>query len=155
MVNVNNTNVINTTIATPAEVIAIIASGVFFMTGLLTGIWKYVHIMKSSNHQAPIYVDIAHRASLMYAFACLVLLEFVKWSTLSNTIEALATFFPVMFFAIAIITYIILGITQHTDNQFKDKNLITTWGMYLLILGEVGGFAVLFFSALKNLISLG
>ncbi|HUH75463.1 MAG TPA: hypothetical protein VLZ75_13795 [Chitinophagales bacterium] len=137
---------------TLAEKIAIIASGVFFMTGLLTGVWKYFAIMKSPNHQAPIYVDIAHRAALMYAFACLVLLEFIKWSTLSDLVESLAAGFPILFFAIAIGTYVILGFTDHTDNQFKKRNFITTTGMYLLIAGEVGGFAVLLVSALKNLL---
>lgn len=92
---------------------------------------------KSPNHQAPIYVDIAHRAALMYAFACLVLLEFIKWSTLSEMAESVAAGFPVLFFAIAIGTYVILGFTDHTDNQFKKRNFITTTGMYLLIAGEV------------------
>ena len=137
---------------TLAEKIAIIGSGIFFMTGLLTGVWKYLAIMKSPNHQAPIYVDIAHRAALMYAFACLVLLEFIKWSTLSELVESLATAFPILFFGIAILTYVILGLKDNTDNQFKERNFITTTGMYLLIAGEVGGFAVLLASALKNLL---
>jgi hypothetical protein len=106
---------------TLAEKIAIIASGIFFMTGLLTGVWKYFAIMKSPNHQAPIYVDIAHRAALMYAFACLVLLEFIKWSTLSEIVESLATALPVLFFGIAIGTYVLLGFKDNTDNQFKEK----------------------------------
>jgi predicted neutral ceramidase superfamily lipid hydrolase len=139
---------------TIAEKTAIIAAGIFFMTGLITGVWKYMAIMKSSKHQAPVYVDIAHRASLLYAFACLVLLEFIKWSTLSDCIESIATGMPVMFFAIAIGTYILLGITNHTDNQFKERNFITTTGMYLLIAGEVGGFGVLLVSGLKNLLGM-
>ena len=139
---------------TLAEKIAIIASGVFFMTGLITGVWKYVAIMKNSNHQAPVYVDIAHRAALLYAFACLVLLEFIKWSTLSEMVESIATGLPVMFFAIAIGTYILLGISNKTDNQFKERNFVTTTGMYLLIAGEVGGFGVLLVSALRNLLGL-
>ena len=137
---------------TLAEKIAIIASGIFFMTGLLTGVWKYLAIMKSPNHQAPVYVDIAHRAALMYAFACLVLLEFIKWSTLSELVETLATALPVLFFGIAIGTYVILGFKDNTDNQFKERNFITTTGMYLLIAGEVGGFAVLLVSAFGNLL---
>lgn len=141
-------------IPTIAEKIAIIASGIFFMTGLLTGVWKYFAIMKSPNHQAPVYVDIAHRAALMYAFACLVLLEFIHWSTLSDEIESIATGLPVLFFAIAIGTYVLLGISNKTDNQFRERNFITTTGMYLLIAGEVGGFGVLLLSGLKNLLGL-
>lgn len=119
------------------------------MIGLLTGTWKYFAIMKSEQHQAPVYVDIAHRASLMYAFACIVLLEFARISDLDEDMEAIATLLPVVFFLIAIFTYILLGITNHTDNQFKKKNLITTWGMYLLIAGEIGGFGVLMYGAFR------
>ncbi len=136
----------------PAEIVTIVACGIYFMIGLLTGVWKYVSIMKSPTHQAHIYVDIAHRASLLYAFACLVLKEFVQLSTLSTTIEFFAALIPILFFGIAIVTYIILGITKHTENQFKQRNLITTYGMYLLIIGEVGGFAVLLCSTLQNLL---
>lgn len=138
----------------PAEVTAIIACGIFFMTGLITGVWKYFAIMKSKEHQAPVYVDIAHRASLLYAFACLVLKEFVHWSSLSDSTEFIATGAPVLFFGISIATYILLGISNTTDNQFKERNIITTWGMYLLIIGEVGGFAVLLSSALMNLLQV-
>ncbi|MEZ5027129.1 MAG: hypothetical protein R2739_11185 [Chitinophagales bacterium] len=141
----------HTEIQTP-EMLALIACGIYFMIGLLTGVWKYFSIMKSPTHQAHIYVDIAHRAALMYAFACLVLKEFAHLSTLPETIEILAVLIPILFFGSAIVTYIILGITKHTENQFKQRNLITTYGMYLLIIGEVGGFAVLLFSAFKNLI---
>ena len=119
------------------------------MIGLLTGTWKYFAIMKSENHQAPVYVDIAHRASLMYAFACIVLLEFARISDLDELTEAISTLLPVAFFLIAIFTYILLGISNHTDNQFKQKNLITTWGMYLLIAGEIGGFGVLMYGAFR------
>ena len=134
-----------------AEIISVISCGVLFMIGLLTGVWKYYHIMNTPNHQAPIYVNIAHRAALMYAFACLILKEFVRWSTLSDTIEFFATGVPIFFFLTAVMTYIYLGFSNHTDNQFEKRNLITTWGMYFLILGEIGGFGTLLFSALKNI----
>ena len=132
-----------------SEIIAFSSSGICLMIGLLTGTWKYFAIMKSENHQAPVYVDIAHRASLMYAFACIVLLEFARISDLDELTEAISTLLPVAFFLIAIFTYILLGISNHTDNQFKQKNLITTWGMYLLIAGEIGGFGVLMYGAFR------
>lgn len=136
---------------TLAEIVAILACGSYFMIGLLTGVWKYYHIMTTKSHQAPIYVDIAHRAALMYSFACLLLLQFIKLSNLSDWVELIATASVVLFFGSAIITYIILGFTNHTDNQFKDKNIITTLGMYLLIVGEIGGFAVLLFGAIRTI----
>jgi hypothetical protein len=55
-----------------AEQLCLTAACVFFMTGLLTGIWKYAHIARSADATAPVYVDIAHRSSLLYSFAALV-----------------------------------------------------------------------------------
>jgi hypothetical protein len=67
-----------------SEIIAFVSAGLCLMIGLLTGVWKYIAIMKSPKHQAPVYVDIAHRAALMYSFACLVLLEFARVSKTSR-----------------------------------------------------------------------
>jgi hypothetical protein len=136
----------------PAEIIAFVSAGICLMIGLLTGVWKYVSIVKSPKHQAPVYVDIAHRAALMYAFASIVLLEFARVSDLNERTEAIATALPVAFFLIAILTYILLGISNKTDNQFSEKNFFTTWGTYLLIAAEVGGFAVLMFGAFRTLV---
>jgi hypothetical protein len=123
------------------------------MTGLLTGIWKYYHIHNTQRAQAPTYVDIAHRASLMYSFAAIVLAEFVKLSAWSEQVNFWAVAAPIVFFALAITTYVIHGVLGDTDNQFKKPHKlgsftlpawIITGFMVLLILAEVGGFAVLF-----------
>ena len=53
-------------------VIALVACGVFFLTGLVTGIWKYRSMITSSEGKAPVYVDICHRSALMYSFGSLV-----------------------------------------------------------------------------------
>ena len=60
----------------PSQQLGIVAAGVFFLTALLTGVWKYLQIRASENATAHPYVDIAHRASLMYSFAALLLAEF-------------------------------------------------------------------------------
>ena len=57
----------------PAVKLCILAAGVFFMSGLLTGVWKYWHIAHSAGATAPVYVDIAHRTSLLYSFAAILL----------------------------------------------------------------------------------
>ena len=59
-------------LALPVRV-ALAGSGIFLMAGLLTGVWKYAKIAQSPSATAPVYVDIAHRAALMYAFASLVI----------------------------------------------------------------------------------
>ena len=46
--------------------------------------------------------------------------------------------------AIAIVTYVGLGLRNTTDNQFRERTFGTTWGMAALIVAEVSGFGVLF-----------
>lgn len=41
------------------------AMGFFFLTGLLTGAWKYWRTLRRPDHQAPVYVSIAHSAALL------------------------------------------------------------------------------------------
>jgi len=53
---------------TGADELARFACGAFFLVGLVTGVWKYRGMATSAEAVAPVYVDIAHRASLMYAF---------------------------------------------------------------------------------------
>lgn len=133
--------------------IALIGSGLFFICGLLTGLWKYRCISSSPDAQAPVYVDIAHRASLMYAFACLVLLEFAERSTWPEWVNQIAVTVPVVFFASAIATYIVHGCLRDTDNQLRRPHVLGTRQvhgaaistyMILLTAGEIGGFVVLF-----------
>ena len=98
--------------------------GIYFLTGLLTGVWKYWQIATNEKGRAHYYVDVAHRASLMYAFACL-----------------------------AIGSYILHGFLQDTRNQLQRPHrlgggsvpeLAMSTFMVSLIVAEVGGFAVLF-----------
>ncbi len=118
--------------------------GLFFLTGLLSGIWKYYHMSTSEDGEAPNYVNIAHRAALLYSFACGLLAGLIYFSVLSTTINLIALFSMVIFFAAAVIRYIQLGITGKTDNQYREEGYLLTVGMVLLILGEVGGFLVIF-----------
>lgn len=46
---------------------------------------------------------------------------------------------PLFFFAVAIAQYFWLGLAGKTTNQFSERNFSTTWGMLLLIVGELGG----------------
>jgi hypothetical protein len=85
--------------------LSLAASGLFFLCGLLTGIWKYRKIVTSAEHRAPVYVDIAHRASLLYSFAALVIARFVELSPFSEPVETLAAALPLLFFALTICTY--------------------------------------------------
>ena len=65
-----------------ADNLAIIFAGVFFLNGLLTGVWKFNQISKSVDGKAHPYVDIAHRSSLLYSFAALLIANFAYLSKL-------------------------------------------------------------------------
>lgn len=127
----------------PAARLALASSGLFLLTGLVAGVWKYARIMSSSDHRAPVYVDITHRAALLYSFACLVMMALVEHSPYATTVQLWSTAVPIFFFATAIASYVYHGLAGDTDNQFRERSVLTTWGMYLLIAGEIGGVLVL------------
>lgn len=137
-----------------AQSVAIVCAGLFFLTGLMTGIWKYKQIMASAEGQAHPYVDICHRASLMYAFAAILLAKFVEVSQLPGMVELIAVSAVLVYFASAIVTYFIHGLLQDTDNQLKPpfhvgkmkiSSSAITLHMWMLIVAEVAGFLVLFY----------
>ncbi len=143
-----------------AERIALLGSGVFFLSGLLTGIWKYRGIMNSPSGQAHPYVDIVHRAALMYAFASLVVWKFAELSTLGGTVELWAVIALEGYFVIAIGTYLVHAVLEDTDNQLRAPFQLGTATiprpmiealMWSLIAAEVGGFVVLFYGAGRSL----
>lgn len=124
--------------------ISLLCSGLFLLSGMLTGIWKYSQIMKSENHQAPVYVDIAHRASFFYSFASLVIAKLLEFSPFSEFWQTIIVIVPLSYFILTVIGYIREGYLNRTDNMFRESNFITTWFMYGLIVGEIGGFALIF-----------
>lgn len=132
--------------------LAIIASASFFLTALLLGVWKYRGMATSPEGLAHPYVDIAHRAALLYAFAASMLAGFVEISQLSDALELTAVFLLVLYFAIAIIGYVIQGVKKETDNQIKDMSAGMTALMWSLIVAEIGGFLILFYGVITALI---
>ena len=128
-----------------ASRIALSASGIFFMTGLLTGLWKYLCIRKNQSAEAPHYVNIAHRAALMYAFSAQLLAVFATISAFSNLVNTIAVIPPLLFFGIAIVHYINLGLTTVSNNSLRDsldkaKDYLI---LNILAAAEIGGFSVL------------
>ena len=147
-------------IAQPASRLCLMAAGAFFSSGLLTGAWKYFHIARSPTATAPVYVDIAHRTSLLYSFAAILLAHFAALSAWDARTNVIAAAIPLAFFAAAIGGYIVHGILRDTDNQFLEPHRVGSMPlpkgglhgfMWLLMLGEIGGFAVLFAGFLKSL----
>jgi peptidoglycan/LPS O-acetylase OafA/YrhL len=108
-------------------------------------------ILASPSGQAHPYIDIAHRASLLYAFAASMLAAFTEVSQLSNTLELIAVTLLVAYFAIAIIGYIIHGAKKDTDNQIKNMSAGMSALMWSLIVAEIGGFLIIFYGLITAL----
>ncbi|OBH20646.1 hypothetical protein EHH44_16010 [Mycolicibacter terrae] len=123
--------------------VTLLAAGLIFLLALLLGVWKYQQIATSENHQAHIYVDIAHRAALLYSFATLLVAVFVELSGWPTWVNMTAAMVMVYFFVTAIASYMLHGALRDTTNQFEKAGRLMKLGMVLLIVGEIGGFAVL------------
>ncbi|UJC80010.1 hypothetical protein D4768_21750 [Rhodococcus erythropolis] len=130
--------------------LTLLAVGLIFLLSLCLGIWKYRQMATSDNHLAHPYVDIAHRAALMYSFATLLIAVFVELSVWPTWINLTSAAVVVFFFLAAIFSYIAHGAMKDTDNQFESAGPPLHLGMILLILGEVGGFAVLLAGFVKG-----
>lgn len=133
------------------------ACGGFFLTALLTGVWKYGHIRRSAESKAPTYVDISHRAAFMYAFSCLVLERFALLSRWPEAWNLWGVGVAVAFFAAAQSTYLLHGLLKDTDNQLARPHRLGRGEvpgglvhgfMWALAVGEIGGFLVVFTGAM-------
>uniref|UniRef100_A0A0G4F8A9 Integral membrane protein n=1 Tax=Chromera velia CCMP2878 TaxID=1169474 RepID=A0A0G4F8A9_9ALVE len=141
----------------PAEKLCVLSSGVFFMTALLTGIWKWRQMATSKAGTAHKYVDTAHRASLMYAFSALLVGKFSTLNDLSAETNLMAVQPPLFFFAGAIGSYLLHGFLEDTTNQIarpllgtrKLPQWVTPMFMTALAAAEIGGFAVLLFGFIR------
>jgi hypothetical protein len=123
--------------------ITLAAAGLIFLLALVLGVWKYRQIVVAEGHRAHPYVDIAHRAALLYSFATLLIAVFVALSAWPAWVNLTAAMVVVAFFVGAIVGYISHGLRRDTVNQFEDPGGGIKVGMALLIAGEIGGFSVL------------
>jgi hypothetical protein len=123
--------------------VTLLTAGLIFLLALVLGVWKYRQIMVSDDHRAHPYVDIAHRAALLYSFATLLIAAFVELSAWPAWVNLTAAMVVVCFFVGAILSYIGHGARRDTVNQFENPNRGTAISMVLLIAGEIGGFGVL------------
>jgi preprotein translocase subunit SecG len=92
--------------------ITLLAAGLIFLLALVLGVWKYRQIMIADDHRAHPYVDIAHRAALLYSFATLLLAAFVELSAWPAWVNLTAAMIVVFFFVAAVLGYISHGVRQ-------------------------------------------
>lgn len=123
--------------------IGFVGAALFLLWGMLLGVWKYLGMRQGPDHSAPMYVDIGHRAALLYSFASLVLAMLAEFSAWAEWVNASAVAANLLFFGAAVATYTVHGWWKTEKTQFRHENFITTWGMWALIAAEIGGTAVL------------
>lgn len=136
-----------------AHDVAIVAAGVFFLNALLTGVWKYRGMARSPDGLAHPYIDTAHRASLLYSFAAILLTQFIVISELPDSVELGATLVLVAYFAIAISAYMVQGLKAETDNVMREVTPALSAFMWSLIVAEIGAFLVLFYGVLSSVLT--
>jgi hypothetical protein len=129
---------------------SLLASGLFLLAGMLIGILKYERMMSRPSHTAPVYVDIAHRAAFLYSFAMLVVAKLLEYSPYSLRVQLGASGLVLLFLALTIIGYLTHGLKEDTDNLFRERNFTTTWYMYMLIAGEIGGLSVIIWGFIRT-----
>ena len=130
--------------------ISLLASGLFLLGGMLIGVLKYQRMMASAEHRAPIYVDIAHRAAFLYSFAMLVIAKLLEYNPYSTRVQVGAVAMVLLFLVLTVFGYLATGIRNETDNLFRERNFTTTWYMYLLIAGEVGGLSIILWGFIQT-----
>ena len=123
--------------------ISIVAAGGTLILGMILGIWKFFGMATSEEGFAHPYVDIAHRAALLYATATLILVplaQFNDWSTTANTI---AVGVVVFLFVANILNYSYHGWKKDTTNQVHPVTPLVIGGIIVIIVGEIGGVGYL------------
>jgi hypothetical protein len=113
------------------------AAGLIFLLSLVLGVWKYRQIMTSADHRAHPYVDIAHRAALLYSFAALLVAVFAALSAWPAWVNLTVSMLAVFFFVGAIISYIsqVCAETPSINSRVQ----IVDRGFSVLLTGFVAG----------------
>ncbi|OZD69635.1 hypothetical protein CH263_07595 [Rhodococcus sp. 06-1059B-a] len=123
--------------------ILLLLSGMILLWALGLGVWKYRQMATSPTALAHPYVDIAHRAALMYSFATLILAALAEFSGFPTAVNLIAGLVVTVFFVAAIASYMVHGLLRDTDNQFENPVHGTHAFMWTLAVAEIGGTGVL------------
>lgn len=128
---------------TAAADVVLTLDAAMFLCAQLLGVWKYREIITSGTHTAHVYVDIAHRAALLYSFALLLIATFVELSGFSELLNLLAACAMALYFFMSVAGYTLRGYRKDTDNQFGDGPHSLHAYMLSLIAVEIGAWLVL------------
>ncbi len=123
--------------------LTLLAAGLVFLWALLLGGLKYRQILSSPEGFAHPYIDIAHRAALLYSFALGLVAVFVQLSAWPQPVDLACVGVLFFYFVAAIASYTVHGIRQDTDNQLRHPDALTRGFMTSLAVAEIGAFGIL------------
>ncbi len=123
--------------------LALLAAGITLLVAMVLGAWKYREIATTPEHRAHVYIDIAHRAALLYSFALTTIAGLIEFSDWSVNAHLAALGVLVFFFWTAIGSYVVHGFLKDTENQAASSDLGTRGYMIALIIGEIGAMGFL------------
>ncbi|ONM48199.1 hypothetical protein [Nocardia donostiensis] len=123
--------------------VVLFSAGLIFLWALILGVWKWQAMTTSPDGLAHPYVDIAHRAALLYAFATGLIAAFVELSGWPSAVDFTAAAVMILLFVVTIANYVRLGASRETDNQMRNPPPQMRFVLAALIIGEIGGFSVL------------
>lgn len=132
--------------------LALAGAGGLFLIAQACGVWKFVKISRSPAASAPEYVSIAHRASLMYAFAAQLAAALAAFNALSHAVLLGAVTMLLVSFVLSIVSYAIHGFLEDTDNQYRRPHALGQYPLWpwllpaltwLKAVGEIGATVLL------------
>lgn len=136
--------------AETVDAFAVVTAGIMLLIGMMTGTWKFVEMRRSPDAKAPMYVDIAHRASLLYAAALGVCALLTHLSPLPPIVELAAVGTNFLFFIIAVAAYIQHGLLRTPHTQYRQRTFTTGIGTWLLAVAELAATSVLLYGAFRG-----
>ncbi|WP_448419778.1 hypothetical protein [Mycolicibacter minnesotensis] len=123
--------------------VTLLAAGLIFLLALALGAWKRRAFAESNDGRGYVYVYIAHRAALLYSVATVLVAVFVELSAWPTWVNMTAAMVMVYLFVTAIGGYMVHGALHDTAGPFENPSWGLKVAVVLLLLGEIGGFAVI------------
>jgi hypothetical protein len=117
--------------------ILLLFAGLFLLSGMVTGIWKYKKLLSSPEQNTPVYIDITYHSSFFYSFACLVIAKLIEYSPFSPGVRFVLAAMPLVYFSATIIVYGAEGFLSHSESPASERGFVTRWFMNGLAAAQI------------------
>ena len=117
--------------------ILLLFAGLFLLSGMITGIWKYKKMLRSPGQSTPVYIDITHHSSFFYSFACLVIAKLIEYSPFSPGVRFIIAALPLVYFSATIIIYGAEGFLSRSEPHVSERGFVAIWFMNGLAAAQI------------------